>query len=113
MGCMGFTAWEGITNMKIETKVEPGFRITEGKGFHVTFENGYTVSVQFGYYNYCSNKSMQIGLENKAAGASGSPNAEVAWWGPDGNFIPFENDDVEGYKSPKEVLELLNRAASK
>ena len=29
------------------------FKITEGKGFHITFANGYTVSVQFGPDNYC------------------------------------------------------------
>lgn len=29
------------------------FRITRGKGFHVSFPNGYTVSVQFGPGNYC------------------------------------------------------------
>ena len=31
------------------------FRITEGKGFQITFANGYTASVQFGSGNYCSN----------------------------------------------------------
>ena len=29
------------------------FRSLQNKGFHLVFENGYTVSVQFGPYNYC------------------------------------------------------------
>lgn len=28
------------------------FNITKSKGFHITFENGYRVSVKFGYGNY-------------------------------------------------------------
>ena len=32
------------------------FRIIHGKGFHITFENGYTVSAKFGYNDECSNK---------------------------------------------------------
>ena len=31
------------------------FRITGAKGFQMTFENDWTVSVQFGYGNYCEN----------------------------------------------------------
>ena len=29
------------------------FRITSGKGFHLTFNNGITISVQWGKMNYC------------------------------------------------------------
>ncbi len=32
----------------MKDKTDAGFRITGKKGFHVTFENGWTVSVQFG-----------------------------------------------------------------
>jgi len=31
---------------------------TENKGFHLTFQNGYTISVQFGRGNYCMNNMM-------------------------------------------------------
>ena len=30
------------------------FAITENKGVHITFDNGYTVSAQWGADNYCS-----------------------------------------------------------
>ncbi len=33
----------------------PGFYITGGKGFHISFPNGYTMSVQFGPGDYCEN----------------------------------------------------------
>jgi hypothetical protein len=32
-------------------------KITAGKGFQITFANGYTVSVQWGPGNYCDNHS--------------------------------------------------------
>lgn len=39
----------------------PGFKITGVKGFHITFENGWTVSVQFGGGNYSDNYDEPIG----------------------------------------------------
>ena len=36
------------------------FSIQGGQGFQITFENGYTVSVQFGQYHYCSNKNLKL-----------------------------------------------------
>jgi hypothetical protein len=35
------------------------FKSTENKGFQMTFENGWTISVQFGYGNYCDNTANQ------------------------------------------------------
>ena len=32
------------------------FGTMKNKGFHITFNNGLTISVQFGAGNYCSNK---------------------------------------------------------
>lgn len=90
-----------------------GFRITDGRGFQVTFENGWTVSVQFGPGNYCENKSMAIGRDDALAGKRGSLDAETAVWGPDGQFIQREgtDDTVQGWQSPAQVLELLTWAS--
>lgn len=92
------------------------FRITDGKGFQVTFENGYTVSVQFGWGNYCDNyDNPRIGgykEENIRLGESGSNTAETALLDSDGNFIEYEDGDVQGRRTATEVLELLNYAAS-
>jgi len=32
------------------------FKITDGKGFRITFDNDVTVSVQFGFGNFCNNQ---------------------------------------------------------
>ena len=85
------------------------FKITSGKGFHVTFPNGYTVSVQWGSGNW----------------------AETAVWGPDGELLPlvrYEDDGrgyalatprdgeyvdtVQGWQSPLDVLRLMEWAAA-
>ena len=34
------------------------FRITDNKGFHLTFKNGVTISVQFGIGNYGDNYNL-------------------------------------------------------
>lgn len=95
-----------------------GFRITQGQGFHITFENGYTVSVQFGEGNYCSNrrlfsaesllKTMYLHEVNTKC-----DDAEVAVINPDNELMhlpQFEGDVVGGHYSPEKVLELLNWA---
>ncbi|MBK9497695.1 MAG: hypothetical protein IPO08_24925 [Xanthomonadales bacterium] len=90
----------------------PGFCITSGKGFHVRFENGYVVSVQFGPGNYCDNYNMDIGEQENEAGAKGSSTAETAVWGPDGEMIDRGNGDtVQAHQAPDAVLRLLNWAA--
>lgn len=95
-----------------------GFRITEGKGFQITFKNGYTVSVQFGPGNYSDNYAEhQFGgfsSENQArCGRQGSTSAECAVWGPDGEMIPhFDGQTVSNRSTPSDVLELLNWASA-
>lgn len=92
------------------------FQITYGKGFHIEFENGYRVSVQFGGGNYCGNYDMPIGGDDyRKAGEVGCFDAEVAVLASDGEMIKhpsFDNDTVGGGFTPAMVLELLNWAAS-
>ena len=89
-----------------------GFRICDNKGFHVTFANGWTVSVQFGGGNYCDNYDFPIGKERDRR-VMESSNAEVAHWGPDHELRPFEEGDtVKGYCTPEMVLELLQQCAA-
>lgn len=66
------------------------FDITKGKGFKLTFANGWTVSVQFGGLNYCQHYNAPDG-----AGYRGpSKDAEVAAWDKDGNWHKFDNGDT-------------------
>ena len=91
----------------------PGFFITGRKGFHVTFANEYTVSVQFGPGNYCDNYDRAIGREDEACGKEGSSTAECAVWGGDGEMIDrWDGDTVSNRSTPAQVLELLNWAAA-
>lgn len=67
-------------------------------GFHMIFKNGYTMSVQFSKTNYSD---------------GGETTAEIAAWGPDGKWMKLsEHDDVRGWCSPDEVLEVMNIVAS-
>lgn len=92
---------------------QPGFRITGKKGFHVTFANGWTVSVQFGPGNYCDNYDLNIFDDAELAGNRGSTTAETAVWGPDGEMIDRGNGDtVQPRQTPAQVLDLLTWAAS-
>ena len=72
------------------------FRATQNEynnGFHITFENGYTVSVQFGKTCYSD---------------QGETTAEVAAWGPDRKWVKLsEYDDVKGWCTPNEVLKII------
>ena len=90
-----------------------GFRITGGKGFHITFANGWTVSVQFGPGNYCDNYDQRIGRDEVKCAKAGSSNAECAVWGPDGKMVDrFDGSNVSNRSKPAEVLELMNWAAA-
>ena len=79
------------------------FRATQNEynnGFHITFENGYTVSVQFSKTNYSD---------------GGETTAEVAAWGPEPGqpWVKInEYDDVKGHCSPEDVLGIMNMVAN-
>jgi hypothetical protein len=93
-----------------------GFAIHRGKGFHMKFANGYTVSVQFGVYNYCEHHSGPIDTLGKESLRVywTSQDAEIAAWGPDGNWYRPEGwaDDVQGWQTPEDVLAFMNEVAS-
>lgn len=98
-----------------------GFAITRSKGFHLRFENGWTASVQFGPYNYCSNYDRPAFALAETALALGAAvdleasTAEIAAWHyVDGVDVcyEFDGDSVAGYKTPAEVLAFLTEIAS-
>lgn len=85
--------------------------INNNKGFHMTFENGLTASVQWGLGNYCDNRSnYELGFDGKIPAESN--NAEVAVI-RDGDLIPLNpfinniNDEVEGYLTPEQIVDFL------
>ena len=100
-------------------------RITDGRGFQMTFANGNMVSVQFGSMNYCSIRSFdfdQSDIYGSAKAAEGSPDAEIAAFDVDGRWlIPtgdlratlgWGEDDVHGWVSPDHVAMFIAWVAS-
>tara|TARA_Y100000389_G_C17393670_1_gene481338 strand:- start:297 stop:671 length:375 start_codon:yes stop_codon:yes gene_type:complete len=82
------------------------FEISDNKGFTITYQNGYTVSVQFGSGNYCTNRDLPYGEE-----VPPSDTAETALMTKDG-FVEYQGDDVQGHMSPADVLKLMVFAES-
>jgi hypothetical protein len=99
---------------------------TAGRGARMTFSNGWTISVQFGWGNYCSNRDMHvdddrhipyidkgekytIGLRDYIVGNYGSSSAEIAVWHEDrkksgfgsgegcDSWVQFDGDSVAGW----------------
>ena len=92
------------------------FTITQGKGFHMTFSNGCTISVQFGSGNYCSNRDTNF--NPSVDHFCESPDAEIAVWDQGHNFITREffpdlNDDVIDHLSTNHVLDLMIEVATR
>jgi hypothetical protein len=91
------------------------FKVTDGKGFHITFANGWTVSVQWGMGNYCPNQHVTpsewtpkaYGDMQHKLGAAGSPTAEVGWWKGSGDL------EVAANMSPEEVLSFMVELAAR
>lgn len=77
---------------------------TENRGFQMTFENGWTVSVQFGTNAYCERRSFspdayKVSMlpENRIWS---SETAEIAAWDADGYWFKFGDDNSDDASSP-------------
>lgn len=85
------------------------FKITKGKGFQMTFANGWTVSVQFGAGNYSSNYNVDFSTPTPEA-----TTAEIAAWNAEGEWHEFEHGDtVCGWCGPDDVANFINLIANK
>ena len=95
------------------------FKSFAQKGFQTTFPNGFTVSVMFGAGNYCERRDshLEVGDTVKVWSEHNSQDAEIAVIGPDGEFVTGfpgcpDCDQVRGWVTPSEMLEVMNWAAS-
>lgn len=89
------------------------FSITDGKGFQMTFDNGVTLSVQFGPANYCEHHGSLDFDEPRKRGVWKSKNAEVAILLPNGDFYPIqEHDDVIGWQTVEDICKWIEVARS-
>ncbi len=82
------------------------YNITQNKGFQIEFDNGLTLSTQFGAGNYCSNNRIEFDAKEVPP----SPTAEIAVIKRNGDWFTKEmvkavfpdnpeyyGDDVVGY----------------
>ena len=73
------------------------FVATNNKGFQMTFENGFRISVQWGVGNYCQKKDDGEYGDSMKTDFWESNSAEMAVFGKDGEFI-----NIRGYELEKE-----------
>ncbi len=87
------------------------FAITRGKGFHITFPNGYALSVQFGPYNYCEHYDVPDPYAPLNVSKWSSKDAEIAVINPTGDLISLSEGDsystVKGYQGSGEFASLV------
>lgn len=90
------------------------FKICHNKGFHLRFENGLTVSVQFGAGNYCDNRDNMLKkpIDALCRIPQESNTAEVAVFNDKGKwftkkFFKRLGDDVKGWCNVEEVADLI------
>ena len=89
------------------------FAITNNKGFHITFDNGWTVSVQFGWGNYCDHHGKPYDFDDLTGYYGDSSTAEIAAWDTEGVWHEFDLNTVKGYVKPNDVLDFMNMIAAK
>lgn len=71
------------------------------RGFQMNFDNGWTVSVQFGHGNYCNNREF---FWTDSDTPSKCDNAEIAAWDNKGNWWDFGGGvHVKGWVSPDQI----------
>jgi len=87
------------------------FSSTLNKGFQMTFQNGWTISVQFGYSSYCQNYHHPEGVGFSREGIVKSQDAEIAIWDKEGQYYNFGNDTVKGWCSSNEAAEWIEKVS--
>lgn len=79
------------------------------QNFQITFSNGYTVSIGIGSAHYCQNR---INDANDNPVEDYSMDCEIAIKKPNGKFLPYKGDAVQGYVFPDRVAEIIAYAKS-
>ena len=76
-------------------------------GYHITFNNGYLLSIQFFVGNYCDWHYQDFWHEFDY---QTSKTAEIAYWKtPNGELIEIDGDTVLGYQTFGQVLEWMKK----
>ena len=85
------------------------FASSHNKGFRMTFENGFSISVQWGVGNYCEKKDSGQWDESTKHDYWDSNSAEIAVFGKDGEFITITDypDVIAGWLSTDKVAKCI------
>ena len=83
------------------------FLATRNKGFRMTFENGFEISVQWGPGNYCERKDEDFDKPQEER-FWGSRTAEIAIFNSkDDSMITLGEDNVDGWLTPDKVAKVI------
>ena len=88
------------------------FVATRNKGFAMTFENGFGISVQWGTENYCEKKSFNTDTDPMEHNRWKSLSAEVAVYEGKRMLSIGEHDEVIGWLSADKVAKIIEGVAS-
>jgi hypothetical protein len=89
------------------------FTSCENHGFRMTFENGWTISVQWGKGNYCERQSYKTAHLKEPETQVMSGDAEISMWDARGKDLEIEEwSSVRGWLTSDEVAEWLTRVAA-
>ena len=83
------------------------FLATRNKGFRMTFENGFEISVQWGPGNYCERKDEDFDKPQEERFWE-SRTAEIAIFNSkDNSMITLGKDNVDGWLTPDKVAKVI------
>jgi len=86
------------------------FTSCENKGLQMTFENGLTISIQFGVGNYCERRSFTASFRSEMdEPIIQSATAEIAIWDAELVWYNFGSDTVTGWVSTDDVADWIYR----
>ena len=83
------------------------FLVTRNKGFRMTFENGFAISVQWGPENYCDRKNEEDFDKPMDERFWESRTAEIAVFNKEGEFIGIADDAVVGWLTTDKVAKCI------
>jgi len=101
--------------MKNQTSKVNNLTITQRRGLHLSFDNGYSLSVQIGAYNYCDNSGKTTplrerdNLESTTAEMAIIFNGDLIPW-PDGSGKSY--DTVGGYIPVSDIPKWISYVSS-
>ena len=89
------------------------FIATQNKGFRMKFDNGFSISVQWGTMNYCEKKNLMAEYKDEMKEPIWeSKSAEIAVFDTEGEIVPLEEyDQVKGWLTPDEVAKVITIVA--